>query len=43
MRDGVDLRGLPDGFVGLLPPLRVNQVRREDGVDERRLPETRLA
>lgn len=43
MRDGVDLGSLPDGLIGLIPPLGVDEVRGEDGVDESRLPETRLA
>ena len=43
MRDGVDLRRLSDRLVRLQAALRVNQVGREDGVDEGRLSEARLA
>lgn len=42
MRDGVDLSRLPDRLIRLQATLRVNQVRREDGVDQRRLSKTRL-
>lgn len=43
MRDRLNLRRLPDRLVRLKPSLRVDQVRREDGVDERRLAQSRLA
>ena len=43
MRDRLNLRRLPDRLVRLKPTLRVDQVRRKDGVDERRLSETGLA
>jgi hypothetical protein len=43
VRDGVDGRGGARLFVGLEATLAVHQVRREDGVDERRLSETGLA
>ena len=42
VRDGVDLRRLPDGLVRVETALRVDEVRREDSVDEGRLPQTRL-
>ena len=42
MRDGVNLRRLPDGLVRVETALRVDEVRREDSVDERRLSKTRL-
>jgi hypothetical protein len=43
VRNGLDLGGLADRLVGLEATLRVDQVRSEDGVDERRLAHTRLA
>lgn len=43
MRDRLNLRRLPDRLVRLKPTLRVDQVRRKDGVDERRLAQSRLA
>ena len=42
MRDGVDLGRLPHRLIRFQATLGVNQVRREDSVDERRLSETRL-
>ena len=42
MRDGVDLRRLPNGLIRLETALRVDEVGREDSVDERRLSETSL-
>lgn len=42
MRDGVDLSRLPDRLIRLQAALGVNQVRREDSVDQRRLSETSL-
>jgi predicted RNA-binding protein len=43
VRDGVDGRGRARLLVGLEAALAVHQVRREDGVDERRLSEAGLA
>ena len=43
VRDGVDGGGGARLLVGLEAALAVHQVRREDGVDERRLSETSLA
>lgn len=43
MRDGVDLSRLPHGLVRIETALGVDEVRRKDGVDERRLSETSLA
>ena len=43
VRDGVDGGGAAWLLVGLEAALAVHQVRREDGVDERRLAETSLA
>ena len=43
MRDGLNLGRLPDGLIRAQTTLGVNQVRREDGVDERRLSQTSLA
>jgi len=37
MGDGVDFRCLPDLLVRSEPALRIHQVRREEGVDQRRL------
>ena len=42
MRDGVDLRRLPNGLIRLETALRVDEVGREDSVDKRRLSETSL-
>ena len=42
MRDGVDLRRLPHGLVSSETSLLVDEVRRKDGVDERRLAQARL-
>lgn len=42
MRDGVDLSRLPDRLIRLQAALGVNQVRREDGVNQRRLSKTSL-
>ena len=42
MRHGVDLRRLPNGLIRLETALRVDEVGREDSVDERRLSETSL-
>ena len=42
VRDGVNLSRLPDGLIRIEPALRVNEVRREDSVDERRLSKTGL-
>ena len=43
VRDGVDGGGAADLLVGLEAALAVHEVRGEEGVDERRLAETRLA
>ena len=43
MRDGVNLSGLPNGLITVKATLGVDEVRREDGVDERRLSQTSLA
>ena len=43
MRRGLNLGGLAHGLVRLPATLRVDEVRRKDGVDERRLSETSLA
>ena len=43
MRDGVNLRCLSYRLVRGEPSLGVNQVRRENSVDERRLSQTRLS
>ena len=43
MRHRVNLRRLPDGLVRLQTSLRVNQMRRKNGVNQRRLSQTRLA
>jgi hypothetical protein len=43
VRDGMDGGGGARLLVGLEATLAVHQVRREDGVDERRLSETGLA
>lgn len=43
MRNRVDLSRLPDGLVRVEASLRVDQMRREDSVDERRLAQARLA
>lgn len=37
MGHGVNLSRLSDGLICLLPPLRINQVRRENGIDKSRL------
>ena len=42
MRDGVNLSRLAHGLIGLEAALGVDEVRGEDGVDERRLSETSL-
>lgn len=41
--DALDLGGRADGLIGLQATLGVDQVGREDGVDEGRLAESRLA
>lgn len=43
VRHSLDLGCLADGLVRLSATLGVDEVRREDGVDQRRLAETRLA
>lgn len=43
MGNSLNLRCLPDGLVRSKATLRVNEVRRENGVDERRLAQTSLA
>ena len=43
MGNGLDLRCLPNGLVRGKATLRVNEVRRENSVDERRLAQTSLA
>lgn len=42
MRYRVNLSRLSDWLISLQPSLRVNQVRREDSVDQRRLSQTGL-
>lgn len=43
MRNSLNLGSLPDWLVGLQTTLRVDKVRRENGVDERRLAQAGLA
>jgi len=43
MGDGMDFCCLPDLLVRSEPAFRINQVRREERVDQRRLPQTGLA
>lgn len=43
VRDGLDLGGGADGLIGLEATLGVDEVGREDGVDEGRLAHTSLA
>ena len=43
MRDGLNLCRLSDRLVGREAALRVNQVRRKDSVDKRRLSQSSLA
>ena len=43
MRNGLDLSGGADGLIGLETTLAVNQMRREDGVDESRFSQTGLS
>jgi hypothetical protein len=42
MRDGLDFRRLPHRLIRLKSPLGVDQMRREDSVDERRLAQPSL-
>lgn len=42
MRDGMNLRRLPHRLIRVEAALGVNEVRREDGVDEGRLSKTGL-
>ena len=42
MGNGMNFRRLPDLFVRSEPAFRINQVRREERVDQRRLPQTGL-
>jgi len=42
VRDGLDIGSLANGLVRRKSALGVNQVRRKDGVDERRLAKTSL-
>ena len=43
MGNSLNLRCLPDGLIRGKAALRVNEVRRENSVDERRLAQTSLA
>jgi hypothetical protein len=43
MRDGVNVRRLPNRLIRLQTTLRVDKMRGKDGVDQRRLSQSRLA
>jgi hypothetical protein len=43
MRDGVNVRRLPNRLIRLQTTLRVNKMRSKDGVDQCRLSKSRLA
>jgi len=42
MRDGMDFRRLPDLLICSEPAFRIDQVRREERINQRRLPQTSL-